>query len=288
MRVSSLTCPSSMGTLKSTRTRTRLPAGSKSRTVSLSMAQALGDAGVQPSGHEVDEVRDAAAVAPLVVVPGDDLDQVATHGHRAGGVDDRGACVALEVDGHERVVRDAQDALRADRRRRRGRPRCSSSTRGRALELGGEVDDAHGGRRHAQAEAVELALEVGDDERQRLGGAGRGRDDVQAGGAGAARVLVGHVEDVLVVGVGVDGVHQAALDDPAVVDDLGRRRQAVGGAAGVADDVVLRRVVLVLVDAQDDGDVLVLGGRADDDLPGARVEMRGGLGRVREAGPSTR
>ncbi len=41
MRVSSLTCPSSMGTLKSTRTRTRLPAGSKSRTVSLSMAQAL-------------------------------------------------------------------------------------------------------------------------------------------------------------------------------------------------------------------------------------------------------
>ena len=158
----------------------------------------------------------------------------------------------------------------------------SSSTEVGRLTVGGEVDDADRRRRHAQAEAVELALEVGDDERERLGRAGRRRDDVLAGAPGAARVLVRDVEDALVVGVAVDRVHQAALDGHEVVDDLGRRGQAVGRAAGVADDVVGRRVVAVLVDAEDDRDVLALGRRADDDLLGAGVDVRPGLRGVGE------
>ena len=137
----------------------------------------------------------------------------------------------------------------------------------------GEVDDADGRRRDAQAEAVELALEVGDDEGERLRRAGRRRDDVLAGAAGAARILVGDVEDALVVGVAVDRVHQAALDRHQVVDDLGRRREAVRRAAGVADDVVGRRVVAVLVDAEDDRDVLALGRGADDHLLRAGVDV---------------
>ena len=42
------------------------------------------------------------------------------------------------------------------------------------------------------------------------------------------------------------------------------------------------RVVDALVDAQHDGHVLALGGRADDDLAGAGLEVRGGLGGVGE------
>ena len=142
----------------------------------------------------------------------------------------------------------------------------SSSTRRRARDVGGEVDDADRRGRDAQAEAVELALQVGDDEREGLGRAGRRRDDVLAGGPRPARVLVGDVEDPLVVRVAVDRVHQAALDAEQVVDDLGRGREAVRRAAGVADDVVARRVVLVLVDAEHDRDVLALGRGADDHL----------------------
>ena len=41
-------------------------------------------------------------------------------------------------------------------------------------------------------------------------------------------------------------------------------------------------VVLVEVDAEDDRDVLVLGGRGDDDLLGAGVEVLGGLVAVGE------
>ena len=46
------------------------------------------------------------------------------------------------------------------------------------------------------------------------------------------------VEEVLVVGVGVDRRHQPLLDAERVVEHLGDRRQAVGRARGVGDDVV--------------------------------------------------
>src|SRR5256885_4024877 len=107
MRESSVTLPSSSGTLKSTRTRTRFPATSRSRIVSLSMGRSgcfrpppsggAGGASRELRGDEGQEVRAAAAVAPLVVVPGDDLDHRPAEHHRALAVDDRRARVAPEV-----------------------------------------------------------------------------------------------------------------------------------------------------------------------------------------------
>ncbi len=47
--------------------------------------------------HVLHEVRNAAAVAPLVVVPGDDLHELIAHHHGAEGVNDRRARVALVV-----------------------------------------------------------------------------------------------------------------------------------------------------------------------------------------------
>ena len=78
------------------------------------------------------------------------------------------------------------------------------------------------------------------------------------------------VEDDLVVGVTVDCGHDAADDAACFQDDLDHRRQAVGGATGVGEDVVLGRVVLVVVDAEHDGEVLVGGGRGDDDFTNCR------------------
>src|SRR6185503_12052950 len=106
-RESSLTLPSSRGTLKSTRTKTRLPATSTSRMVSLSMGCSAplwsppsgGSAGPgrELGGHEREEVGAAAAVAPFVVVPGDDLHHRPAEDHRALRVDDGRARVAPEV-----------------------------------------------------------------------------------------------------------------------------------------------------------------------------------------------
>ena len=90
------------------------------------------------------------------------------------------------------------------------------------------------------------------------------------------------VLQVLVLGVGVDGGHQTLDDADTVVEGLGHGSQAVGGAGCVGDDVVDGRIVLVVIDAHDDGDVLVLGGSRDQDLLGAGVQVGLGLGGVGE------
>jgi hypothetical protein len=81
----------------------------------------------------------------------------------------------------------------------------------------------------------------------------------------------------------VHGGEQPALDAEAVVQHLGHRREPIGGAGGIGDHLVLGRVVLAFVDAEDDGDVLVLRGRGDDDLlRAARRGVATRLGRVGE------
>src|SRR5436190_7609209 len=279
IRESSVTLQSASGTLKSTRTKTRFPATSTSRMVSLSIGGSGGDG--QTGGDEGDQVGDPAAIAPFVVVPGDHLDHRAAEDHRRLGVDDRAPAVALEVHRHERLVRHAKDAF--ERPGGRGPEGVVELLdRGRPADVGREVDDADRRSRHAQAEPVELALEVGDDERESLRRAGRRWDDVLPGAAGAARILVRDVEDALVVGVAVDRVHQAALDRQQVMDDLCGGGQAVRRAAGVADDVVDGRVIAILVDPEYDRDVLTLGRSADDDLARPRIDVRLGLGGIGE------
>jgi hypothetical protein len=146
----------------------------------------------------------------------------------------------------------------------------------------GEIDDRDVGRGDADGEAVQLAGHLRDDELEGLGGSGAGRDNGESGGAGAAQVLVWRVQDDLIVGVAVDGGHDAGRDAEGVVEDLDDRREAVCGAGGVGDDVVLGGDVLVVVDAEDDGEVLVLGRGRDDDLLDGGAEVRLGLLRVGE------
>src|SRR5438309_4072228 len=225
--------------------------------------------------EEGDEVLDAVGVAPLIVVPADDLAGVADHLGQLG-VDDGGECVALEVGADEFFVGVAEIGLQA--------------SVGGCFEGGvdafdvdgllrdeGEVDDRDVGGRDADGEAIELAVHRWDDELEGLGGTGAGWNHAESGGAGAAKVLMRRVEDDLVVGVAVDRGHDAGGDAEGVVDDLDDGGEAVGGAARVGDDVVFRRVVLVFVDAEDDGDVLVCGGGGDDDLLDGRTEVGLGL-----------
>ena len=80
------------------------------------------------------------------------------------------------------------------------------------------------------------------------------------------------VEDLLIVGVSVNGGHQAALDAQRVVQHLCDRGQAVRGAGCVGDNPVVGGE-LVVVNAIDDGQVDTLGRGRDQDLLRARLDM---------------
>src|SRR5262245_6683593 len=110
MRASSPTSPAPVsGTLKSTRRNTRRPVRSTSSMVR------LGNDGrpwvLQGLAHVEDEVADPARVAPLVVVPGEDLDQVALDERGRGAVHDRRVRVAVEVRRDQLLVGEGQDVL---------------------------------------------------------------------------------------------------------------------------------------------------------------------------------
>ncbi len=105
-------------------------------------------------------------------------------------------------------------------------------------DLEHHVHDRDVRRGHAERHAVELALQFRQHEGHCLGRARRGRDDGHACGARPAEVLVRQVEELLVVGVGVDRVHEAVHDAEVLMDHFGERREAVRGAGGVRDDVV--------------------------------------------------
>src|SRR6202022_459822 len=99
---------------------------------------------------------------------------------------------------------------------------------------------------------VELALQFGDDEVQSFGGAGRAGNHVDGGGTRAAQILVRQVEQLLIIRIGVDGGHGAAVDAESFLENLGDGREAVGGAGGVRNNVVLRRIVGLVIHAEDE------------------------------------
>ena len=150
MRVSSATCrrASSSGTLKSTRTSTRRP--STSRSSSVLHAQ-------PPTGPSATRSTSAVGVAPLVVVPGDDLHHRPVHHRRQLRVDDRGVRRLDDVGRDDRVLGVLRGSPAADRPRR---PPCSAVVdlldARLALRLDGQVDDRAGrdGRAHREAVAA--------------------------------------------------------------------------------------------------------------------------------------
>src|SRR5690625_1335259 len=221
------------------------------------------------------QVHQAAGVSPLVVVPGNNLHLVADDASQFS-IEDRGGRVGDDVTGNQRILGVLQDALQ----RSFGRflHRCVDLfyryvfTRGK-----GQVSGRAGGNRYAHCEAVQLALQVRQYQRYGLGGTGGRWNDIGGGGAGAAQVLVGAIQQVLVGGVSVDSSHQTALNSEHLVKNLGHRSQAVRGAGCIRNDVVVSRVVIGVVYAQYECGVFSLTRSRNDDLLGTGVNMSLGL-----------
>ena len=170
------------------------------------------------------QADDHVGVAPFVVVPRDQLDKVVVE-HDAGGlVEDAGAGIADQVRGDDLVRGVADDALHigfagvAD-------GIADIGVGGFDLEVGGQVNDGDVRRGDAEAHAGHLAVELGDDAADGLGGTrGGGNDIVEDGAARAPIAATAGVDGLLLGGGGVDGGHERLLDAELVVDDLGKGR----------------------------------------------------------------
>src|SRR6185437_6801361 len=235
------------------------------------------------AADEVNKVAHAARISPFVVVPGDDLHQVAADDAGHGRIHNGGAGIAAVVHGDQFRVLIAQVAL--ERGGRGGLLHGGVHLLGRGLLLhpGHQVHHRDIGGGHAHGKAVQLAFQFRNHQVQRLGGAGGGGNHAQSGGAGTAQVLVREIQDDLVVGVGVDGGHAYAYDLEGVIHHLGNGRQTVGGAGRVANNAVFSGIVNLLVHPQHEGDVLVLGGGGDNNLLHRTTQMLFGVLGVGEA-----
>src|SRR5216683_1402868 len=304
MRVSSVTTPSLSGTLKSTRMKTRFPRTSRSSMVSLFMICVLsiqssvfsqrrtmmdfsfcsysklntdnGKPFSEFGGQELDEVAATAGVAPLVVVPGQNFYAAVADDLGVFGIDDRGIRIAFEVGGDEFLFGVGEDALHGAVG---GGFQCGvyGILGGGLVDENGEVDDADVGRGHAHGVAVELALQFGNDEMQRFGGAGGAGNHIDGGGAGTAQVLVRQVEEFLIVGVRVDGGHGAAVDAESFLENFGDGSEAVGGAGSVGNDLVLCRIVGLVIHTEDESRIGAIGGRGDEHFLYGRAKMLVGI-----------
>ncbi|CAH0326660.1 hypothetical protein SRABI106_04734 [Rahnella aquatilis] len=69
----------------------------------------------------------------------------------------------------------------------------------------------------------------------------------------------------LAVGVGVCGVHQAVFNAEGLMQNLSGRGQTVGGTTAVADHFVFCRVVIAVINAHHNSDVIIFGRCGNND-----------------------
>ena len=179
--------------------------------------------------------------------------------------------IVIEVDRDIRRVGVAEDALERAFSRSLDR-RVDLVLRGLLLGNELEVDNRHVRRRHADGEAVELAVEIRQHETDRLRSTRRRRDHRQCRRAAAIEILVHRVERRLIARVRVDRRHHALLDADGVVQHLRDRREAVRRARSVRDDHVLFRE-LGVIHAIDDGEIGAIGRSRNEHALGAGRQM---------------
>ena len=228
--------------------------------------------------HELHEINDAVAIAPFVIVPADQLEEALVEFHAGALVEDGGRLVVDEVAADDLVFGVFQDVLEI-RLARAPHRRCDFFVARVLHRTNREIDYGDSWGRNAEGHTGELAFDFGADESDGFRSAGRRRNQIHGCGASAFPILLaGAVDGFLCRGVAVNGGHEAFLNaEPFLEQHVNQRREAVGSAGRVGNDEMFGRIVFVVVDAHDDGDVFVLAWRGDDDALGTCGDVALGL-----------
>ena len=189
----------------------------------------------------------------------------------------------VEVGTDERLIGEIQDTFH---RAFRSRLECSIQLFCRRVALGREyeIDQADIRGRHANRRTIQFPLQIRQHQSDRARCAGGGGDHVLRTATGPPQILVNLVEHALIVRIAVDRGHEPTFDPDRVVQDLGNRRQAIGGAAGIRNDIIVSRQ-RILIDPEDDRLGHAGCRRGDQHLLGARLDMGArGFIRLEKAG----
>ena len=234
-------------------------------------------------GDDASHLKNLVRIAPLVIVPGADLDEGRIELDAGLDVEDRRAGVATEVGRYDGFVGVAEDALELAFGSFLHR-RADFLVGGFLLKLDREVDEGDVRGRNANGHTRELAVELGKNLADSLGSTRGGRNHVLEDATATAPILLGRtVNSLLGGGSGVNRGHETALDAELVVENLGDGSQAVRGAGSVGNDVLTG--VGLVVDAVDEHRGRVLGRSGHDDLLGASRDVSASLGVLeKEAG----
>lgn len=212
--------------------------------------------------NDANEVEDTARVSPLVVVPGNELDELVVQGDTSLSIEDGGVVVSVQVGRDDLLVGVAKDALVLS---------LGGGLDGGldllvgswVLQADGKIDNGDVLGWDTESHSGELAVELWDDLSDGLSGTGGGWDDVGGSGTSSSPVLVGWtIDGLLGGGERVDSGHETLLNTVGIVDDLGQWGKAVGGARSVGENVDVGGV-LVLVDT--DNEHWGISGRSRDD-----------------------
>lgn len=230
------------------------------------------------------QIEESVGVAPFVVVPGDELNEVGVKGDTGLGIEDGGSAITNEILGDDFFISVSEDTLKIQINiqillRKYYLQFTFGSllddaadffVGGTLFELDSQIDDGDVQSGDSERHTGQFALKFGDNLSDGLGSTSAGGNDVSTSGSTGSPVLTtlgGTINDELGGSGSVDGGHETFSDLEVLVEDLGEGSETVGGAGSVGDDVLFL-LVFVVVDTDDVHGGIVLGGSRHDDLLG--------------------
>ena len=226
-------------------------------------------------GHVVGEIDESVGVSPLVIVPGDDLNEFWRKLDTGFGVEDGGEWAGNEVLRDDLLVGVTENALEFT---------LGSSLHlladlivgGVLLQSNGEINDGDVGGWDSEGHTSEFSIELWDNLTNSLGGTSGGWDNVGTSSSTGSPVFTSlgwSIDGELVHGDGVDSGHETLLNAEVVVENLGDWSEAVGGAGSVGNNGHVRGVSGVVDTNDEDWDV-VLWWSGKNDFLGTSLDVQ--------------
>merc|ERR1719300_1183017 len=218
----------------------------------------------------VDQINDSVAVSILVVIPGHKLDKCSRKLNSSFGVEDRGAIISQKVGRDNHVLGVSKNSLH-------GTLRCllDLSTNfligSRFLKSDSQINNRNIRSWHTECHSSQFSIEGRNDFANSLGSSGRGRNDVLSCSTSSSPVLATRSIDCLLSCCNcMDSCHQTLKNTEVVIHDLGKWSQTVGCTRGIAHNLHISRIS-ILIDSHDKHRSISRWSRDDDLLSSSLV-----------------